>query len=112
MKNTIFLSMACISYIVTTSLPTNALDLQKTNQKLQGENNPLLTRVFHRYNRQYAVYYRIPRRWRGNWMLAGSFGERRDAEIAARRLEQRGYRASIRVRGANNQRGGWGWGRY
>lgn len=106
MKNIIPILLVCTSCLVTTSSMASTLNMPaEINHTSYGEANLRLAQ-FRRHNRQYHVYYRNSRDSR--WTFGGIYANRRDAERAARRWENRGYRASIRVRGEDaNHRGNW-----
>jgi hypothetical protein len=109
MKNIIPILLVCTSYLVTMPSMANALNTQEISDTSHGETSLLLAQ-FRRHNRQYHVYYRSSRdsRWAWNWTFGGIYANRQDAERAARRWENRGYKTSIRVRGGEtNRRGDW-----
>ncbi|AFY92221.1 hypothetical protein [Chamaesiphon minutus] len=121
MKKIIPIVLICTSFLVTVPSRANAFDPQQVSRSSPRATN-LLIAQFRRHNRQYHVYYRSSRdsRWTWNWTFGGIYANHQDAERAARRWENRGYKTSIRVRGGEtNRRGDWnrgdwnrgGWGR-
>ncbi len=95
MKNTIFLSLVCIGYVVTIPFEVSALGSQKVSQNLQGGTKVLLAQFRRNQDRQFAVYYRNSRQ--RQWTLEGYHANRRDADRAANRLQRRGYRTYVQV---------------
>jgi hypothetical protein len=98
MKKIILLSLACVGLATATPITATALNSPGNAQGVGQEKTPLLAQYNQNYrrdyNRQYAVYYRSPRY--GQWTLEGSHSYRREAELAERRLERRGYLTYIR----------------
>jgi hypothetical protein len=107
MKKIILLSLACAGLVTTMPLAATALNSAGNSQGVNQETAPLLAQYRRNYNRQYAVYYRNPRY--GQWMLEGSYSDRRDAMRAERRLQRRGYltytRESMYGRGYRDRNG-------
>ena len=123
MKKIILLALVCTGFAVTTPFAAQALDSEKIGQNLDshserlrqrepnmslaqyvGVASPLENRDQNRDNqyrrnqnrdRQFSVYYR--NRGDRQWTREGSHSDRRDAERAARRLEQRGYKTYVQV---------------
>jgi hypothetical protein len=110
MKNIIPFLLVYASCLITTPSMASTLNTPaEINRTSYGEANLRLAQFRH-HNRQYHVYYRNSRdsRWTRNWTFGGIYANRQDAERAARRWENRGYRTSIRVRGGEaNHRGDW-----
>lgn len=111
MNKIIPISLLYTVVLASTPVVANALDPQQTRQNFYGQVNLQLAQYRGRQEQRYYVYYRNPRDRFGIWILAGFHVDRRDAERAARRWEQRGYRTDIRLRREANHHGGWGWGR-
>jgi hypothetical protein len=101
MKKIILLSLVCTGFVASMPFQASALDSQPVSQ-LNGENNPILAQ--YRRDRQFSVYYRS--RGDREWILERSYTYRRDAEVAARRLERRGYRTYVQVSREVNRRFG------
>jgi hypothetical protein len=115
MNKIILLALVCTGFTVTTPFTAHALDSEKIGQNLDREPNmslaePLGTRIAqydrdqyrdnqyrrNRYrDRQFSVYYR--NRGVRQWTLEGYHANRRDAQNASNRLQQRGYRTYIQV---------------
>jgi hypothetical protein len=80
-------------FLVTMPFAANALDRQEISLSLVRERNTLPAQERPPYAIGYTVYYRIPLGRR--WTLEGFHAERRDAELAARRLQRSGFRTKI-----------------
>jgi hypothetical protein len=113
MKNIIPILLICTSCLGTTSSIASTINTpSEISQTSHGETNLRLAQ-FRRHNRQYHVYYRNSRNSRWNWIFGGIYANRRDAERAAQRWENRGYRTLIRARGREaNHRGDWNRGNW
>lgn len=90
-------------------LTINAQDSPIVSQNFGDEVKVHISQVHLPYQIGYTVHYRSPRHKK--WILAGFHVDRRNAERAARRWEQRGYRTDIRVRREADHHNRWGWGR-
>jgi hypothetical protein len=105
MKKIILLAMVYTGFVVTTPFTAQAIDSEKIGQNLdshserlrQREPNMAIAQYRRNQNRdrQFSVYYR--NRGDRQWTREGSHTDRRDAERAARRLEQRGYKTYVQV---------------
>lgn len=102
MKKIIFLALVCAGFLVTAPLTVNALDTQAASLNLEREKNILTTQTRPPYQIGYTVHYRSPRD--RNWTLEGFHAERRDAELAARRLQRSGFRTKVRSLAAAERR--------
>jgi hypothetical protein len=102
MKKIILFSLICVGFLVTEPLTVNALDMQKVGLNLDRENNVLSTQTRLPYQIGYTVHYRSPRD--PKWTLEGFHAERRDAELAARRLRRNGFRTKVRSLAAAERR--------
>ena len=98
MKKIIFLPLLYAGFLVTAPFTANALDTQEFSLNLVREQNVLPTPTRPPYQIGYTVHYRSPRD--RQWTLEGFHAERRDAELAARRLRRLGFRTEIRSRAA------------
>lgn len=86
------LALVCAGF--TTSLPAVATNMpQSVAQNVSGAND--LIAQYRRNDRVFNVYYR----YRGNrpWILENSYVNRRNADLAARRLERRGFRTYVQL---------------
>ena len=102
MNKIILLSLVYTGFLVTMPFEANALNLQTVSQNFGGEINLPIAQSRPTYQRGYTVHYRSPRDRR--WTLEGFHAERPDAQRAARRLEQSGFRTQIRSRAAAERR--------
>jgi hypothetical protein len=102
MKKIILLSLVYAGFLVTAPLTVNAIDTPEVNLNLDREKNILPTQTRPPYQIGYTVYYRSPRDRK--WTLEGFHAERRDAELAARRLQGSGFRTQVRSLAAAERR--------
>ena len=113
MKKIILLALVCTGFVVTTPFTAQALDSEKIGQNLDSrkqeaiaianvtlpptETNMEIAQYRRNQNRdrRFSVYYRSPRQ--RQWTLEGYHPNRQDAQRAANRLQQRGYRTYVQV---------------
>jgi hypothetical protein len=100
MKKIILLVLVCTGFVATTPFTAQAIDSEKIGHNLDLETNMSLAQYDRDQNRdnqnrrnqnrdrQFNVYYRSSND--RQWTLEGSHTDRRDAQRAANRLEQRG----------------------
>jgi hypothetical protein len=98
MNKIIIISLAYTGFFVMMPFEANALNSQEVSQNSEGKINLPSSQVRPTYQRGYTVHYRSPRDRK--WTLEGFHAERPDAERAARRLQQSGFRTQIRSRAA------------
>jgi hypothetical protein len=111
MSKLISISLICMGFLASAPVVVNALDSQQSRQNVHGQANLQLAQYRGRQEQRYYVYYRNPQDRVGVWILAGFHVDRRDAERAARRWEQRGYRTDIRLRREADHHNRWSWDR-
>lgn len=103
MNEIISISLVSVGVLATMPVMANALNLPTVSQNFEGQIKVLITQDRPSYQRGYTVHYRSPRD--RNWTLEGFHAERRDAELAARRLQRSGFRTQIRSLAAAERRG-------
>jgi hypothetical protein len=110
MKKIILLSLVCVEFLVTVPITANPLSTQNLSRNAdshserlrQREPNVLPTQVRPPYQIGYTVHYRSP--GDRTWTLEGFHLARRDAQIAARRLQRNGFRTKIQSRAEAERR--------
>jgi hypothetical protein len=102
MNQIIPISLLWIGLLAIAPFATNALGLPETSLNLEQKTKVLPVQTHPPYAIGYTVHYRSPRDRK--WTLDGFHLERRDAEIAARRLRRLGFRTQIRSRAAAERR--------
>jgi hypothetical protein len=102
MNKIIIISLAYTGFFVMMPFEANALNSQEVSQNSEEKMNLPISQGRPTYQRGYTVHYRSPRDRK--WTLEGFHAERPDAERAARRLQQSGFRTQIRSRAAAERR--------
>lgn len=99
MKNLILLSLICSGLGLT--LPFKASAIETPQVKNIGDNSIYIAQS-RRNDRQFSVYYR--NRGTQQWILENSYSNRRQADMASRRLERRGYNTYVQLSRRVNRR--------
>jgi hypothetical protein len=110
MKKIILLSLICVEFLVAIPTTANMLSTQKFSRNSdshserlrQRDQNALPTQTRPPYQIGYTVHYRNP--GDRKWTLEGFHLARRDAQIAARRLQRNGFRTKIQSRAEAERR--------
>jgi hypothetical protein len=103
MNKLLLLSLVCTGLVATMPFKASALDSTQVDRSFNEETNQTLAQS-RRNDRQFNVYYR--NRGARQWILERSYLNRREANVAARRLEQRGYNTYVQVSREVNRRYG------
>jgi hypothetical protein len=110
MYKIIIISLVYTVFLVAMPFDANALNSQPVNQNLLEKTNLRVAQSRPTYQIGYTVHYRSPRVGGASplenrqWTLAGFHAELPDAERAARRLQQSGFKTQIRSRAAAERR--------
>jgi hypothetical protein len=102
MKKIILLSLICVELLVTVPSTANPLSTQNFSSNADLQPNALPTQTRPPYQIGYTVHYRNP--GDRKWTLEGFHLARRDAQIAARRLQRNGFRTKIQSRAEAERR--------
>jgi hypothetical protein len=102
MKKIILLSLVCTWLLASLPATASELNSQPVSQDFEGQKNLPISQIRPTYQRGYTVHYRNSRSRK--WTLEGFHADRRDAERAALRLQQSGFRTQIRSRAAAERR--------
>jgi hypothetical protein len=102
MKKIILLSLVCVEFLVAIPTTANMLSTQKFSRNSDRDQNVLPTQTRPPYQIGYTVHYRSP--GDRKWTLEGFHLARRDAQIAARRLQRNGFRTKIQSRAEAERR--------